>query len=120
MIVSLDLYVKQGIASHNSVVEWITALDYCAEGRQFDPISRLKNSICRPSSKRAAKGEIWAYAVPKHDTLDSNSHSTDGHKATGTFTFFYKSHSFRRHNDSTTESMIINGFTKNKKKCIKK
>ena len=104
------------------MVEWITALDYYAERRQFDPISRLENSFCQPSSKRVsfsnkgriktAKGEIWAYAVPKPDTLDSNSHSTDGHKATGTFTFFTSHIRIRRHNDSTTESMIINGFTK--------
>ena len=58
---------------------------------------------------KAAKGEIWTYVVPKHDTMDSNSHSTDGHKATGKVYLFYIH--IRRHNDSTTESMIINGFT---------
>ena len=49
--------------------------------------------------------------MPKPDTLDSNNHSTDGHKATGTFTFFTSHIHIRRHNDSTTESMIIKGDT---------
>ena len=30
----------------------------------------------------------YLFRMPKHDTVDSNSHSTDNHKATGTFTFF--------------------------------
>ena len=28
------------------------------------------------------------FRMPKHDTVDSNSLSTDNHKATGTLTFF--------------------------------
>ena len=48
--------------------------------------------------------------MPKDDTVDSNSHSTDGHKATGIFTFFKSHIRIRRHNDSTIESKIINGF----------
>ena len=55
-------------------------------------------------------GSVFHMLVPKHDTVDSNSHCPYGHKATGTFTFF-KSH-IRRHKDSTTEPMIIIESTK--------
>ena len=73
MVVSLHPDCKL-IASHNSVVEWVTALDYCAEGREFEPISRLKISICRPSSKRVSFFELGKDKGSKRKGIGSAFH----------------------------------------------